>query len=523
MSPFAHQFCRLTEGSYKILEICLLPVNGSWSKKIILLPFQIIGFCLFFPISLFLYYLNALLSLFVVMENSDSPLVAFSKKPVWKGGDGHIPLRYNREGKLVPIKIGFSTSDIQDSGPHHPQYVDTNWGTYYEKNKETIGSLDTLPDTMNRPEELIARLRDMGINYWRTSINLLPKKGQSVDKELLKKYCSFFRTLNEAGIELMITLNHNVSPNDFDWTDSESTQRFISYVEEVADPIFQAGVRKVLTTNEQAVGVLQGYVFGAFPPHKFFAFKAGCKVMENMMKAHLGSYQALKKIHPEFQVSLVHDPIRFHCFHKRGLLWAPLEKIICHYLTEITHSALMRFFQTGVFTLKIPLFINYRFEIKEFADRKTRPLDFFGLNFYTDPLVRLPHGSVSEISNEKLSGYGYRMHPQGIASVLEEINALNVPIDITEVGVDAAVNHCSLDLGRIAYFNKLFQATQKAIDCGVDVRSVYIWTLNTNWEWCKGFTMDFNFFDGGTQSGVATWLKDKIVESKLNFHLDRKN
>ena len=128
--------------------------------------------------------------------------------------------------------------------------------------------------------------------------------------------------------------------------------------------------------------------------------------------------------------------------------------------------------------------------------------------------MRLPHGSVSEIIDEKLSGYGYRIYPQGIASVLEEINVLKIPIDITEVGVDAVVSQCSLDLGRITYFNKLFQATQKAIDSGVDVRSLYIWTLNTNWEWYKGFTMDFNFFDKATQSGVATWLKNKILESK---------
>jgi len=327
-----------------------------------------------------------------------------------------------------------------------------------------------------------------------------------VDELTLQRYCNFFRTLRDAGIELMVTLNHFVHPDDFDWKDPESIERMVNFAERVAEPLYQAGIRDIIVTNELAVMAVQSHVMGKFPPYKTFDIEGACQVMENMLRAQVAVYQRLKPLHPDFQISPTHDPIRFRNFHKCNPLWAPGEKIMCHYLTEIFHAAVMRFLQTGKFSCQVPFRANYSFEIPEFVTR--RPYDKIGLQYYTDPLLKFPSGSATRVEGENLSTYKYRMYPQGIATALEEFATLGVPIDITEVGIDKGVNKNGNDQERIAYFTKLFQAVQKAIDHGVDVRSMHFWTKNRSWEW-NNTEVDFAFTPETT-----TWLQGCLAAAR---------
>jgi beta-glucosidase/6-phospho-beta-glucosidase/beta-galactosidase len=148
------------------------------------------------------------------------------------------------------------------------------------------------------------------------------------------------------------------------------------------------------------VQVLQGHLMANFPPFRKFDLEGGCKMAENMMLAHTKAYKELKVLFPDFEIGLTHDPIRFRNYHKCNPLWVPQEKIFAHYLTEITHSAYMRLVQTGKFELKVPFLANELFEILEFAEKATRPLDFIGGQYYTDPLLQFPWGSVTRNADE---------------------------------------------------------------------------------------------------------------------------
>ena len=88
---------------------------------------------------------------------------------------------------------------------------------------------------------------------------------------------------------------------------------------------------------------------GAFPPHKKLDFEGACRVLENMLIAHQRVYTGLKESCPDLEIGLSHDPIRFRNFHKLNPLLAPLEKIVCHYLTEVTHNAFSLFADRGFF------------------------------------------------------------------------------------------------------------------------------------------------------------------------------
>jgi beta-glucosidase/6-phospho-beta-glucosidase/beta-galactosidase len=233
-------------------------------------------------------------------------------------------------------------------------------------------------------------------------------------------------------------------------------------------------------------------------------------MVKHMMMAHTRAYKRLKKMLPDVEIGFTHDPIRFRCYHKWHPLWSPLEKCLAYYLTEITHSAYMRLLLTGKFALKVPFLANEVFEISEFAEKAARPLDFIGVQYYTDPLLRLPDGSVSRL-RERLTGYGYRPYPQGLVSVLEEFSALEIPIDMTEIGIDSKIDQdAELDSERIAYFEKIFQAAQFGLDQGIDLRSIYWWTHARSWEWHEQMEMDFGWYDSaGKPRPCADWLKAK--------------
>ena len=485
----------------KQLESSLLPIKRSWLGKWFLFPYRVAKFGFYLPLSIVTSSLHFLGRR--VVTPPQSPLAFFSENPVW-AEKSFIPI-----GKNGPVNIGLSTADIQDFGPDREQFKTTNWGQYYQKHQKKIGSLSSLPNMIANSDQLIADLKEFGIFNWRTSINLLPSLGCAVDPLMLQSYCEYFQKLKCAGIDVMVTLNHFVHPLDFDWKNTDSIQRMADYADSIIEPLYQSGIRKVLVTNEQAVFAFMSHVMGLFPPHRKFDMAGAAKIIENQLRAQLEVYRRIKKRHPDVEIGLTHDPIRYHNYHKANPLFTPIEKILCHYLTELSNGAITRFFHTGKFSLKVPFFVDHSFEMPEYASAATRPMDFLGIQYYTDPLIHIYKGSVSRNRDEKLSTYKYRAFPEGIASCLGEFKGLGIPLEITEVGIDIAINKTD-DHQRIEFFDKIFQSVQKAIDCGVDVRSIYFWTKNKSWEWAQGMGIDFSLCDESGPRGAATWLKEKL-------------
>lgn len=473
-------------------------MKGNIVQKTAFYAYQFFKFCLFFPLSL--------PAAFISRKGAESPLLAFAKRPDWK----------KLSGRAAPVDIGFATAAFQDNGPSvHPN---TNWGDFYSRNKERLGDIGQAPDIWNHPERILQRLDELGCKKFRFSISrdkIEPEAGKPFDALALQQTRNFCRQLKERGIEPMVTLHHFSDPTYFSWERPEDVDGFVRFAETVSDALYEEGVRKIVTINEPTVVAFQGWVMGEFPPHQKLNFEGAAKVLENMMRAHVKVYEALKARHPDFEIGLSHDPIRFRNFHKTHPLWTPVEKTICHYLTEINHSALMRFLQTGKFELKVPFRTNYSFEFPE-----KPPLDFIGLQYYTDPLLKLSFGngeSVSRVPGEKITSYQYRMYPQGLASALEEFGALHVPVDLTEIGLDTGVNLDKEDKERIRYFDKVFQAVEKALENGVPVRSLYFWTLIDNLEWYKAWAVRFGFYSFDPATGeiaprpAAHWLKNAIA------------
>ncbi len=433
----------------------------------------------------------------------------FFKNPEW----------HEKPVDTAPVDIGFATSAFQDNGPRrHPN---TSWGKYYEDNREAMGPLGEMPDVWNNPERIIEKLHELGVKKFRFSVDrdkVEPEKGQPYDLEALQHYRHFCRKLRQNGIEPMVTLHHFNDPSYFSWERLEDIDGFVRYAEAISEVLYEEGVRKIVTINEPTIVVFQGWVQGAFPPNRKGDFKSAGKVIQHMMLAHDRVYEALKQKHPDFEIGIAHNPLRFEYFHKWHPLRSPIERTISHYLTEIYHGALMRFFKTGEFSLTIPFLAKQTFK------RPKRPhLDFIGIQFYTDPLLKMgltKMRSVSRNPDEELTSYEYRAFPEGLASVLEECRSLGVPIELTEIGIDTGISADDSDEARIRYFSRIFQVVQQAIDDGIPVRSLYFWTLIDNLEWLKAWSVRFGFYSFDPASGkvaprgVCAWLKNCIDKRK---------
>jgi beta-glucosidase len=379
-----------------------------------------------------------------------------------------------------------------------------------------MAEVRSVPDLWNHPERVILRLKELGCKKFRFSVSrdkVEPQLG-SFDKDALEHYRTLCRLLKEADVEPIVTLHHFSDPTYFSWERSEDIAGFVRYAEQISEVLYAEGVRKIITLNEPTVLVFQGWIQGEFPPHHTRDFEgAGC-VLEHMMCAHSQVYKALKCRHADFEIGLTHDPIRFRHFHKMHPLWTPLEKILCHYLTELNHSALMRYLQTGKFSFSIPFLARCTFK------HEKPPLDFIGLQYYSDPLLKLSFKGVTSVTrepNEKLTSLQYRVYPQGLASALDEMSTLGVPIDLTEIGIDTAITTDESDWERIRYFDRIFQVVQKAVDYGIPVRSLYFWTLIDNLEWNRAWSARFGFYKFDPDSGeitprpVSQWLRARIT------------
>ena len=376
----------------------------------------------------------------------------------------------------------------------------------------------------NHPERIIESLQALGVKKFRFSISrdkIEPYENGLIDEEALLHYAKFCRLLLHCGIEPMVTLHHFSDPLYFSWERAGDISGFVRYAEVVSDMLYQEGVRKIITINEPGVIMSQGYVMGNYPPHHTSDFQGAAHVFEHMMIAHQLIYESLHARHPGFfEIGIAHDPIRFRYYHKWNPIWTPIERVLCHFLTELHHSAIMRFFQTGEFTLWIPFFVDYTFRFN------TPPsFDFIGLQYYSDPLIKISFSGGDSVARDspeqKLSAMRYRTYPQGLASALEEFRSLNVPIDLTEIGIEIGINTDSSDNERIQYFDKIFQVVEKALAQGVPVRSLYFWSLFDNLEWHEGFAMRFGFYRFDQTTGilqprpVCTWLQRLTANSAL--------
>ena len=342
--------------------------------------------------------------------------------------------------------FGVAIAEYQNSGAENGP--NSNWARW-----------ETLPGTIkdgqrsgkscdfwNKYNEDVDLVKDLGCTGCRFSVDwsMVEPANGVWDTKALQHYVDVCDAMNKKGVKPVVTLHHFVHPLWFEELNAFEKEQNIFYFVRFSKKVFETlGDRVALwcTINEPTVSTLQGYIRGAFPPGKSFAFREGANVLKNLLKAHCQVYTALKAMPggKEAQIGLVHQSLSMFPYHESPLCPITMvEQLICGLYPRINalNSAVLEFLKTG----------HYRFafglpQLALGSWHAPKPgkdyCDFIGINYYSRVIINILDPMQRCLDGEIMTDMQYALYPQGIYETIQEFAQIapNTPLYITENGI----------------------------------------------------------------------------------------
>ena len=410
------------------------------------------------------------------------------------------------------------------------------WDTFSHTPGRTLhgDTGDIAADHYHRYPDDARRMAEFGMNAYRFSISwprILPEGRGRVNQAGLDHYDRVVDTLLERGIEPMVTLFHWDLPqaleDDGGWVNRDTAHAFADYAEIVLERLADR-VPLWLTHNEPWTVIGQGYSRGLHAPGYRDYHRAGTAI-HHMMLGHGEALQRFRTLAPaDAQIGIT--------------LCMAVAKPWSEAPADVAAARLLDGEQNRVYL--DPLFKkSYPDDLSELFPTLFDPavvqdgdldviggeIDFLGLNYYlnhlvkADPLVPVLGARLIDPPGPMMSA-GIAAVPEGLFDCLTRVHReyRELPTFVTEVGASA---HDYVDpegrvkdTVRIDYLRTCVQSIARAIEDGVDVRGLYVWSLLDNLEWDLGYSVRFGLFyvDYRTQDRVPKdsvhWYRTLISE-----------
>ena len=398
--------------------------------------------------------------------------------------------------------VGASTAAHQVEGNNvHSDY----WLQENVEHSQFVEPSGEAVDHYHRYEEDIRLMAEAGLNAYRFSIEwarIEPKQGE-FDENEIAHYRKVIACCKENGVEPVVTLHHFTSPawviSRGGWENEEVVDWFASYVQYVVKHL-GSELRYICTINEanmrlQLAAIMKKYMgkmaggsqeaksapkegdvqvglnldqgmntmmlgmmecakaFGLQDPRGIHTFVSMCTPEGDIlvMKAHQAAKKVIKELYPDIKVGLtlsLHDmqPAAGgeDAAHKE---W---EEEFSHYLPYIAED------------------------------------DFLGVQSYTRQCFD-EKGNKYTPEGVELTQMGYEFYPQAIANVVRAAaKEFKGDLIVTENGVATAD-----DSRRQEYIKEATAGLQACIADGIPLKGYLHWSLMDNFEWQKGFSMQF--------------------------------
>jgi beta-glucosidase len=404
---------------------------------------------------------------------------------------------------------------------------------------------DIACDHYHRMERDVAMMAELGLQTYRFSISwsrVIPDGRTRPNPEGIAFYHRLIERLLEHDIEPCPTLFHWDLPTGLEeiggFRNRDTCSWFADYAALMAQE-YGDKVRMWSTFNEPWCFAFLGHATGHHAPGLRDP-RAAVTVAHHQLLAHGLALQAMRAERAGLQLGIVVNPSpveregappadddqirRIDAIHNRWWFDATLTGVYPADLLD-DYGPLADAILPGDLT------------------HISQPLDWIGINYYFDILVRgtRPH----ESSHPRMNAYptvtgttesdtrpdhtdmGWPITPQGFTNLLVRLQRdyPNLPpVHITENGCaydDPVVDGRIRDRRRIEYVDLHLRALADAIDQGVDVRSYYQWSLMDNFEWAFGYARRFGLvhvdFDTleRTWRDSAYWYRDVISRNGL--------
>ena len=335
-------------------------------------------------------------------------------------------------------------------------------------------------DHYNRFEADFDLAKELGHNAHRFSIEwarIEPEEGKFDEKEI-EHYRQVLLALKERGLVPMMTLWHFSLPLWFSrkggFESKEAPELFARYCAYVVKQ-FKDECVHFSTINEPMVFASLGWLSGLWPPFKKFAlsnffssthttkalqsksvssfgsFLMHLRVFKHLAQAHNAAYDAIKRVHPDADVSIVKHVVYYAGSNN------PLYKAWA--------------------------WVSNYWWTHRFMRLVYRKCDSIGLNYYQ-------YKKYGDTKTYRKTDMGWNDAPEHIYDALKILARYGKPIYVSEAGIaDKADTH------RAAYITRQVEGTLRAIEEGIDVRGHFYWSLLDNYEWAFGFEKRFGLIE----------------------------
>ena len=411
----------------------------------------------------------------------------------------------------LPELMGVAISEYQNSGSlmyqkicndEHHKNNGSNWSDHEKENlyDQTVGSSTKMNCAfLCDYTEYIKTLKDMHCNSIRISIEwafIEPLPGVFCQKAIAL-YHEIIDAFEHAGITVMITMHHFTHPRWFEkmggFENNKIVKKYFDHFCVKMFSEFQHKIKLFGIINEIAPFAFQGYITGVFPPakHNIHSFM---KVTRNMLDAHCRIYKKCRALDPDknSHIGFIHNMMEIETFSKGfSSKFNMLEQLPVAFMNYVFNNAILNFLKTGDLFSWHPL---YKLHVAD----SSACFDFFGLNFYGHVVAKSgvkdaflqcdPSLLVQTVGmkNEYLTDMRWAVCPQAFKKAIKKAANFNVPIYITENGVEA-----KNDSIRQQYLKDHLNVVSKALKMGINIKGYYHWTLFNNFEWNHGYTMQF--------------------------------
>ena len=397
--------------------------------------------------------------------------------------------------------VGAATAAHQVEGNNiHSDYWAMEHMKYGNFNEPSLDAVDHY----NRYEEDIKMVAEAGLNAYRFSIEwarIEPKQGV-YDENEIEHYRKVLTCCRENGVEPIVTMMHFTSPKwlieNGGWENEATVEAFKNYCQYVTEQLGDL-MHYVCTINEANMGLQLAAISKRFRLMAEQAAKAAAnagksaegsvqvgmnfqKMMENMKYAAMENAQVFGTPQPQIFVSertsegdlLV---LRAHAAARDAI------KAICPQvkvgLTLSLHDLQAQpggeAFAEAAWQEEFTHYLPY---IKED--------DFLGVQNYTRTLYG-PQGQLPAPEGAELTQMEYEFYPQALEHVIRKVaEEFKGDLIVTENGIATAD-----DARRVAFIRQALDGVQHCIADGIPVKGYFHWSLMDNFEWQKGYAMQF--------------------------------
>lgn len=359
-------------------------------------------------------------------------------------------------------------------------------------------------DHYHRYEEDIRLLAEAGLNAYRFSVEwarIEPEEGR-FDENEIAHYKDVIACCKKHGVEPVVTLMHFTSPawliRKGGWEADSTVEDFRRYAAFVAERLGPE-LRYICTINEANMGLQLAAIEKRFRLMAEQAAKKAAsgakaaegtvqvgmnfeKMMENMKFAAMENAQAFGTPQPQIFVSArtAHGDelvMRAHQAAKEAV------KAVCPDvkvgLTLSLHDLQAlpggESFAAAAWEEEFSHYLPY-----------IRDDDFLGVQNYTRTLYG-PQGQLPAPEGAELTQMDYEFYPQGLEHVIRKVaEDFHGELMVTENGVATAD-----DSRRVEFIDTALAGVRSCVADGLPVKGYFYWSLLDNFEWQKGFAMQF--------------------------------